>query len=223
MDSTLLKGLDIFERVVQADAPVSVSDLARETGLPKSNIHRTLTTLVAAGYVLHDAVERRYAPSLKLALMGQQVTTRTRYRAALLPHLNRLACQIEETASFALPTASGIVVVANALPPRSLAAILPENQTFAPTDTAFGRALGADALNSPLWGAYGLVTDHPQRHTFELALPLSADANPALGAIGIVAPASRYAEARVSQGLAALGTLRRQAFAGNAAAPVEAP
>ena len=51
----------------------------------------------------------------------------------------------------------------------------------------------------------------------------AADANPALGAIGIVAPASRYAEARVSQGLAALGTLRRQAFAGNAAAPVEAP
>ena len=215
MDRTLLKGLDIFERVIGADGPVQIADLARETGLPKSNIHRTLSTLVAAGYVLHDPVERRYSASLKVALLGQSVTTRTRYREALVPHLEDLARRTEETASFALPSGAGIVVIANALPVRSLAAILPENQTFAPQDTAFGCALAAEAPSHPAHGAYGLITDHPQRHTFEIALPLSLDANPALGAIGLVGPASRYTDDRLAPLLDALAQLRARAFSGD--------
>lgn len=221
MDSTLLKGLDIFERVVGADGPVSVSELARALGLPKSNIHRTLTTLAAAGYVLHDPVERRYAPSLKAALLGQQVTTRTRYRAALLPLLDRLARQTEETAIFALPSGVGMVVVASALPPRSLAAILPENRTFEPADTALGLALAPGAPRDPVYGAYGVLADHPQRHTFEVALPLAPDANPALGVLCVVGPASRFSDARLAPLLDALAALRRDAFAGSA--PQDAP
>lgn len=219
MDNTLLKGLDIFERVVASDAPVSITDMARETGLPKSNVHRTLSTLTAAGYVLHDPVERRYAPSLKAALLGQRVTTRTRYRAALVPHLARLARLVEETASFALPSGAGIVIVANALPTRSLAAILPENQTFDLADTAFGLALSSAASRDAQHGAYGLITDHPLRHTFELAIPLSSDAGAALGAVGFVGPASRYTEARLPVLLAALAEQRRRALTG--AAPAE--
>ncbi|WP_168192116.1 IclR family transcriptional regulator [Pararhodobacter marinus] len=215
MDRTLLKGLDVFERVIAADGPVQIADLVRETGLPKSNIHRTLSTLVAAGYVLHDPVERRYSASLKVALLGQRVTTRTRYREALLPHLEDLARRTEETASFALPSGAGIVIIANALPPRSLAAILPDSQTFAPEDTAFGLALDPGAPRDPAHGAYGLITDHPQRHTFEIALPLSPDANPALGAIGLVGPASRYGDERLPPLLGALAGLRAGAFAGN--------
>ena len=172
--------------------------------------------LTAAGYLLHDPVGRRYAPSLKAALLGQRVTTRTRYRAALVPHLARLARQVEETASFALPSGGGIVVVANALPPRSLAAVLPENQTFDPADTAFGLALSPTALRDAQHGAFAMIARHPQRHTFELAIPLSADANPALGALGLVSPASRYDEARVPVLLAALADLRIRAFAGTA-------
>lgn len=217
MDSTLLKGLDILERVIAADAPVAVSDLARELGLPKSNVHRTLTTLASAGYLLHDPVERRYAPSLKVALLGQRVTTRTRYRAALVPHLEQLARQVEETASFALPSGNGMVIVANALPARSLAAILPENQTLDPADTAFGLALGPEARRDPVHGAFGLVTEHPSRNTFEIALPLSTDANPALGAIGLVGPSSRFSEAALAGWLGALADLRARAFSGGAA------
>lgn len=219
MDSTLLKGLNILERVVASEGPVSVSELARATGLPKSNVHRTLTTLAAAGYVLHDPAERRYGPSLKLTMLGERVGIRSRYREVLVPHLARLALQTAETAAFALLSGSGIVVLANAVPARSLAAILPENQTFDLDDTAFGMALRADAARDPLEGAYGLISDHPQRHTFELAIPLSPDGTPTLGAIGIVGPSSRYDPQRCPDLLAALAAVRRKALAGSAPDP----
>ncbi len=209
MDSTLLKGLDIFERAVGAGGPVTVSELARATGLPKSNVHRTLTTLTAAGYLSHDPVARHYAPSLKAVLLGQQVATHYPFRSALMPVLESLAATTGETAAFALPTPGGMVFLARALPGRSLAAILPEALRLDPADTAFGLALDpARARGSP---PHALTTDHPERHTFELALPLAPDGTPALGALGLIGPASRYDPARLPALLTALAAARDQA------------
>ncbi|WP_164736599.1 IclR family transcriptional regulator [Pararhodobacter zhoushanensis] len=206
MDSTLLKGLDIFERAVNAERPVTVSELARAMGLPKSNIHRTLTTLTAAGYLQHDPVERHYTPSLKPVILGQQVAARYPFRASLMPHLEALAAETGETAAFALPMAAGMVFLAHALPGRSLAAVLPENARYDPGDTAFGQALEPGA-------GHALRPDHPERHTFELAIPLAEGGLPALGAIGLVGPASRYDADKVPAQLSALIAARARAMA----------
>ena len=49
MDTTIAKGLKLLNRMAQADAPVGVTAMAKEMGLEKSNVHRTLTTLLALG------------------------------------------------------------------------------------------------------------------------------------------------------------------------------
>jgi DNA-binding IclR family transcriptional regulator len=50
MDKTLLKGLEVLEALARSEAARGVSDLARELDLTRSNAHRTLKTLCAAGY-----------------------------------------------------------------------------------------------------------------------------------------------------------------------------
>lgn len=52
MDSTLIKGLTVLEHLAGSEAPRGVSDLARSLNLTKSNVHRTLQTLVAAGLLI---------------------------------------------------------------------------------------------------------------------------------------------------------------------------
>ena len=53
MDKTLLKGLMVLEAVTDVDNPPRTIDaLAARVGLTRSNTHRTLQTLIHAGYVI---------------------------------------------------------------------------------------------------------------------------------------------------------------------------
>src|SRR4029077_17551453 len=54
MDTTIAKGLRLLNRIAHADAPVGVTAMAKEMGLEKSNVHRTLTTLMTLGHVQKD-------------------------------------------------------------------------------------------------------------------------------------------------------------------------
>src|SRR4029079_759307 len=54
------KVLDILEHLGQARGPVSVSDVARDTGLNVSTAFRQLQTLVSRGFVEQDAAHRGY-------------------------------------------------------------------------------------------------------------------------------------------------------------------
>lgn len=65
--------LHILEFVVQAQASVGVTELARQFDTTKSRIHRHLQTLVSAGYLLRDADTERYGISARLMALGQAV------------------------------------------------------------------------------------------------------------------------------------------------------
>lgn len=65
--------LNILEFIVQAQASVGVSELARQFGTTKSRIHRHLQTLVSAGYLLRDTDTERYGISARLMALGQAV------------------------------------------------------------------------------------------------------------------------------------------------------
>ena len=55
MDKTLLKGLMVLEAVTDVEnQPKTIDELAARVGLTRSNTHRTLQTLVHAGYVIKD-------------------------------------------------------------------------------------------------------------------------------------------------------------------------
>jgi DNA-binding IclR family transcriptional regulator len=97
MDTTIAKGLRVLNRIAHADAPLGVTAMAKEMGLEKSNIHRTLTTLLALGYVQRDGATGRYGPTLKVWELGMKVVTRHPMVRAARPFMQMLHQQTQET------------------------------------------------------------------------------------------------------------------------------
>ena len=97
MDSTLMKGLAVLESLVRSGKPRGASDLARELGLTRSNIHRTLQTLVAAGYVRQSRHGREYECTLKLFELSSAVMKGVDVRQCAPAHIRHLADVTEET------------------------------------------------------------------------------------------------------------------------------
>ncbi|MGH1471419.1 MAG: IclR family transcriptional regulator [Cellvibrionaceae bacterium] len=96
LDSTLIKGLKVLERLNRSEAPMSISTLAAEFDLGKSNIHRTLATLVEAGYVAQNG-EGHYFSSLRVWEQGMRVISRNQLRRVALPFMHRLYQDTTET------------------------------------------------------------------------------------------------------------------------------
>lgn len=71
MDKTLLKGLSVLEAIadMQGEARV-IDDVAARVGLTRSNTHRTLQTLMHAGYVERDPVDGGYRGTMKMFALG---------------------------------------------------------------------------------------------------------------------------------------------------------
>ncbi|WP_338616081.1 IclR family transcriptional regulator [Pigmentiphaga sp. CHJ604] len=108
MDKTVIKAFQVFERLCQHDGPVSLSELTRETGLQKSNVHRLLNTLMHLGYVC-QAPDASYMPTLKTWTLGNSV--RERYNVASLarPALVALRNELGETSYLAALDRDSIV------------------------------------------------------------------------------------------------------------------
>ena len=97
MDTTIAKGLKLLNRIAHADAPVGVTAMAKEMGLEKSNIHRTMMTLLDLGYVERDQQSGRYGPTLKVWELGMKVVARHPIVRTARPFMQMLHQQTQET------------------------------------------------------------------------------------------------------------------------------
>ena len=76
MDKTFVKGLTLIELLARSATSRGVSEIARELGLTKSNVHRLLMTLQAQGYVRKPAHNSAYELTSKLWEIGALVRDR---------------------------------------------------------------------------------------------------------------------------------------------------
>jgi len=97
LDKTLLKGLEVLEVLALSESPRGVSELARELGLTRSNAHRTLKTLCAAGYARQDEASGNYECTLKLFQLGGALLSRVDVKRAAEPVMEALAKKTQET------------------------------------------------------------------------------------------------------------------------------
>lgn len=112
MDSTLLKGLHILEVLVESAHPRGVSELAADLGLARSNVHRVLKTLEAAGYVRHAPGASTYVPTLKVWEMGVRVHARLDIASEAGPAIAELARLTHETVHLSVLVGEEVVYVA---------------------------------------------------------------------------------------------------------------
>src|SRR5690606_25700861 len=93
------RAFDILE-LLGARSRVSLSDVARYLGLPRSSAHALLTTLCSRGYATYSARDRTYAIGIRAWELGQQFRaydTIVRHAApemeSLVENLNEI-CQL---------------------------------------------------------------------------------------------------------------------------------
>ena len=140
MDKTVVKAFGVLELLARAEAPVSLTWLAEQTGLQKSNVHRLLATLCALGYARQGEASL-YEPSLRIWELGQGVYARFSMAGAARPVLRRLMEQTGESAHLAIFDRTDIVYidkVETANPVRAYTAVGGRAPAFC---TASGKAL----------------------------------------------------------------------------------
>lgn len=91
------KALQLLELMSARPGPRGVSELNREMGLTKSNVHRLLKTLCAAGYVRHWPEQGKYSSTLKLWELGSRVVEGIDVREIAQRHIATLSTQVHET------------------------------------------------------------------------------------------------------------------------------
>jgi IclR family transcriptional regulator, KDG regulon repressor len=110
MDKTLLKGLALLEALARSPGPRGVTDLARELGIVRSNAHRTLQTLAAAGFVKQDETAA-YSCTLKLFELGRAVFDRIDVAQVAEPVIRILAEKTQETVHLSVLDGFDVVYV----------------------------------------------------------------------------------------------------------------
>ncbi|MFP5404910.1 MAG: IclR family transcriptional regulator [Gammaproteobacteria bacterium] len=97
MDSTIAKGLAVIEWLARQQRDCRVVDVANAFGLPRSNAHRTLQTLVECGWAVQDPATSAYRASLRLFELGALVYEAAEIATLLRPRLAGLARATGET------------------------------------------------------------------------------------------------------------------------------
>jgi IclR family KDG regulon transcriptional repressor len=117
----LSRGLLILEILAAHSQGLSLSAIARKSGLAKSSTHRLLQTLLINGYVRRDARNSdHYFPSFKLLTLSSQLIQDTDFVMIAHPHLEVLARVTGETVHLVLLDHDQAVYVAKVESPNPI-------------------------------------------------------------------------------------------------------
>ncbi len=106
--------LSLVEALAGEPEPVELVALARRVGLPNSATHRTLSTLVARGWVVQDPASQNYALSLRLCSLAFRNLEARAVSDIVQTVLNGLAKRTGEYCRLAIVEGEDLVWVARA-------------------------------------------------------------------------------------------------------------
>jgi IclR family transcriptional regulator, KDG regulon repressor len=111
MNNTLLKGLAVLELLSHADRPLSLTQIAAELGIVKSNVHRLMQALVETRFVLRDETSGTYAPSIKLWELGSGALGKLDLRRHAEAHMETLLDRTGESVHLSVLDRAEVVYV----------------------------------------------------------------------------------------------------------------
>ncbi|GAB2476340.1 IclR family transcriptional regulator domain-containing protein [Xylanimonas ulmi] len=136
---SLERGLAVI-RAFGPDRPaLTLSEVARETGLSRASARRFLLTLVELGYVASDGREYRLLPSV--LDLGYAYLSSLRLPDVVTPYLRDLSRAVDESTSVAVLDGSDMVYVARVATRRIMSAAIHVGTRFPAYATSMGRTL----------------------------------------------------------------------------------
>ena len=148
---SLQRGLEVI-RAFDADArELTLSDVARRTGLSRAAARRFLLTLVDLGYVRTDA--RYFTLSPRVLELGYAYLSSLSLPEVAEPHLEALVAEVRESSSLSVLDGPDIVYVARVPVSRIMTVAINVGTRFPAHATSMGRVLLA-GLAEPELDAY---------------------------------------------------------------------
>lgn len=136
---SLARGLSVF-RAFDSDHPeMTLSDLARRTGLTRATSRRFLLTLVELGYVKTDG--RLFSLTARVLELGFSYLSALSLPEIAQPHLEQLASSIYESTSASVLDGTDIVYVARVPTRRIMSVRINIGTRFPAYATSMGRVL----------------------------------------------------------------------------------
>ncbi len=149
-DSDFVQSLDRGLAVIRAFGPererLSLSEVARETGLTRAAARRFLLTLVKLGYVRNDGREFSLRP--RILELGYAYLSGLALPEVAEPHLEELVARVHESSSISVLDGDYIVYVARVATKRIMTVAISVGTRFPAYATSMGRVLLA-GLSQP--------------------------------------------------------------------------
>lgn len=136
------KSMQLLDALAASRVPMTLSDLASCTALPKTTVFRYLYTLRASGFVAFDETTERYAIGPRVTLTRALPAQAERIREVAQPTLLRLQRQFNETVNLGIPDGGDIVYIDMVGSSRLLHA----EATIGKRDPLYSTALGKAIL-----------------------------------------------------------------------------
>ena len=149
---SLERGLAVIRAFDAASPELTLSDVARATGLTRAAARRFLLTLADLGYVRSDG--RQFSLTPRVLELGYAYLSGLSLPAIAEPHLERLVAEVHESSSVSVLDGEDIVYVARVPMSRIMTVSINVGTRFPAYATSMGRVLlaglPADALDAYL-------------------------------------------------------------------------
>ena len=122
---TLVRGLKILELIAGGKSDLSIRELAEEADLPKSVVHRLISTLEGERYVQKNSGKPGYRLGTKLWWLGCAAVQGLEIKEVARPHLEDLALKTNELVVLAVLDGREVVYLDKVDCPQAVRAYIP--------------------------------------------------------------------------------------------------
>jgi IclR family pca regulon transcriptional regulator len=152
---SLDRGLRVLEVFGASQQPMTLSDIAKVSDLPRATARRILFTLERAGFVATDGKLFRLMP--RVLVLASSYLASSHVVSVLQPALDRLSGEAQEISSMAILDGNDVVFIARASPTRIFSAGLDIGYRLPAFCTSVGRVLLSRLSDDELAKALGAI------------------------------------------------------------------
>lgn len=145
---SLDRGLRVLQSFALDRRPMTLSDLAKVSSLPRATTRRILMTLQKAGFVSGD--ERLYSLTPRVLLLASAYLTSNQISSVMQPLMDEVAAKAKEVCSLAILDGDEVVFVARSSPARIFSTGLDIGYRLPAFCTSVGRVLLSRLSNDEL-------------------------------------------------------------------------
>jgi len=162
------RAVEVLELLAGSHTGISLADLSRQTGFPKSSLFRILLTLEKSSIVQLDRTRNIFTLGMKLIDWGNRALEKIDLKTVTHPHLMRMAHETRESYYVAILDDNEVIIVDRADTPEIWRMVARLGQRSPVHATASGQVLMAEAPDETLHAAIqrtGLKRFTPQTIT----------------------------------------------------------